>query len=148
MQTNRKTGCKRTLCERSRRQAAMFNFRWFGRQAAMNRLAGCQMRSDAFEGGEGYPAVVVADLDVGVADIGVADVAVLYSAPLPCPALPVLRCTTAVLRSAPPRLLCAHAPMLSASVSPAPPPCTPAPSCPNGCYNDYGCQQTFTAVLR
>ena len=20
--------------------------------------------------------------------------------------------------------------------------------CPNGCYNDYGCQQTFPAVLR
>ena len=39
----------------------------------MNRLAGCQMRLDAFEGGEGYPAVVVADLDVGVAGEGLVD---------------------------------------------------------------------------
>ena len=99
MQTDRKTGCKRTLCERSRRQAAMFNFRWFGRQAAMNRLAGCQMRSDALEGGEGYPAVVVADLDVGVVDV-----AVLYSAPMLCPcashALLYYCSATAVLRLA------------------------------------------------
>ena len=80
-----------------------------------------RVRSDAFEGGEGDPAVVVADLDVGVADV-----AILYSAPLLCPVLPVLRCTTAVLRLASP----APQPYALLLCIPAPPPCTPAPAAP------------------
>ena len=79
------------------------------------------MRSDALEGGEGYPAVVVADLDVGVADIGVADVAVLYSAPLLCLASP------------------APQPYALLLCIPAPPPCTPAPTAPTAVTNRIGC---------